>query len=161
MTAFEDGSGRHNYTVTETFVPRQGVPATINGTTASGYPFGLPPNAQAGLAGDWKAASTAVVELKIGITAGVPDVHAFGACSPTPCDMGTVRGITYGPNISATTGKVVLAPFSFGFKNEQLAMVYIAGKTPAADRLLVGNYNEFTDGSGRSNYVVTETFVRA
>ena len=37
--------------------------------------------------------------------------------------MGTVRGITYGPNISATTGKVVLAPFSFGFKNEQLVIV--------------------------------------
>jgi hypothetical protein len=25
---------------------------------------------------------------------------------------------------------------------------------------VVKNYNEFTDGSGRSNYVVTETFTR-
>jgi len=36
----------------------------------------------------------------------------------------------------------------------------VAGKTAATDKLVVTNYNEFTDGSGRSNYVVTETFVR-
>jgi hypothetical protein len=160
LTAFEDGSGRHNYTVTETFVPGQGLPATISGNTASGYPFGLPPNAAARLAGDWKAVSNAVVELKIGITSGVPDVHAFGACSPTPCDMGVVRGITYGPNVSATIGKVVLAPYSFGFKNEQVVIAFVAGTTAATDRLVVKNYNEFADGSGRSNYVVTETFTR-
>jgi hypothetical protein len=161
LTVFEDGSGRHNYTVTETFVPGEGQPATIFGNSTSGYTFGAPPAAAAGFAGDWKAASNAVVELSIGISGGVADVHAFGACSPSACDMGDVRGISYGPNISASTGNVVLAPFSFGFKNEQLVIRFVPGATAATDRLQVGNYNEFTDGSGRSNYVVSETFVRA
>lgn len=161
LTAFEDGSGRHNYSVTETFTPGEGLSPTRSGITAGGYPFGFPPSAQPRLAGDWKATSNAVVELKIGISAGVPSVQAFGSCSPSACDMGTVRGITYGANISSTVGNVVLAPYSFGFKNEQLVISFIAGATPANDRLVVGNYSEFTDGSGRSNYLVTETFARA
>ncbi|MDQ6944996.1 MAG: hypothetical protein M3256_01705 [Actinomycetota bacterium] len=161
LTAFEDASGRHNFTVTETFVPGQGLPATTDGTSASGYPLGFPPSAEAGLAGTWTAPGNAVIKLEINLVFGSPLIHAFGACSPSACDMGTVKGITYGPTISATTGNVVLAPFSFGFKNEQLVIVYVRGTTPARDRLLVGNYNEFTDGSGRSNYVVNETFFRA
>jgi hypothetical protein len=162
LTAFEDGSGRHNYTVTETFVLGQSKqPATMFGNSTSGYPFGAPPAAAAGLAGDWKTTGNSVIELQIGVSGGVPDVHAFGSCSPTACDMGDVRAITYGTNISSTTGNDILAPYSFSFKNEQLYIRYVPGKTPATDKLLVGNYNEFTDGSGRSNYVVSETFTRA
>jgi hypothetical protein len=42
-----------------------------------------------------------------------------------------------------------------------LLISFRAGPPPPHDRLVVGNYSEFTDGSGRSNYLVTETFARA
>jgi hypothetical protein len=42
-----------------------------------------------------------------------------------------------------------------------LVIRFVPGTTAAADRLLVGNYDEFTDGSGRADYVVSETSVRA
>ena len=162
MTVFEDGSGRHNFTMVETFQRGEGPTPTINGLPATGYPMGLPPAALAAMAGAWKnvSATPAVAELKIAISGGAPTVHAFGACSPSNCDMGEVRGITYGANISSTVGRTILAPYSFGFKNEQLVIVY-GRNADGVERLTVGNYNEFTDGSGRSNYTVLETFVRA
>src|SRR5437016_6601874 len=113
MTVFEDGSGRHNYTVVETFRRGEGPAPTSNGLPATGYPIGLPPAAYALMAGAWKntSATPAVDELDISIAGGVPTVHAFGKCSPTDCDMGEIRGITYGANISSTVGKTVLAPY--------------------------------------------------
>ena len=55
---------------------------------------------------------------------------------------------------------MLLAPYTFSFKNEQLVIQLVKGKTPKQDRLVVGNYNEFTDGSGRSNYDMSTTFHR-
>ena len=79
---------------------------------------------------------------------------------PDQLDMGEVRAITYGANVLSTVGRTVLAPYSFGFKNEQLVIVY-GRNADGKETLTVGNYNEFTDGSGRSNCTVQETFVRA
>ena len=67
--------------------------------------------------------------------------------------MGVVRAITYGAAISSTTGNVVLAPFTFNFKNEQLVIAPLKGDHP-----VVGNYNEVTDGSGCSNYNLSTVF---
>jgi hypothetical protein len=162
LTVFEDGSGRHNYRVNETFQPGEGQQPTKAGNAVSGYPIGAPPAPNKAIYGNWKntSASPAVDTLSIAPSGNVPQVHAFGKCSPSDCDMGTVKGITYGVSISSTVGNNVLAPFSFGFKNEQLLISY--GRAPdGTERLTVSNYNEFTDGSGRSNYVMTETFVRA
>jgi hypothetical protein len=162
LTAFSDGSGRRNYTVTETFALGHGQSPTIAGNAVSGYRVGAPPAPIAGLFGTWKnvSASPAVVSLKISNSAGTPLVQAFGACSPSPCDMGTSRGITFGSSVSATSGRTVLAPYSFGFKNQQLLITHWVG-SDGRERLTVENYNEFTDGSGRSNYMRAETFVRA
>ncbi len=160
LTAFEDSSGRHNYTQVETFVPGKGLSATISGVGASGYPHGLPPRALTRLAGSWTAAGSGVTGLTI--TAGAnPTVQAFGACTPTACNLGVSKAITYGATVSTTASSVLLAPYSFSFKNEQLVIKLVRGATSASDKLVVQNYNEFTDGSGRSNYVLTSTFTRA
>jgi hypothetical protein len=158
LDEFEDASGRHNISKVDTFVLGKGLPATINGISASGYPMGAPPAAVAHLAGSWKSSGNGVIALKI--TAGAsPTVAAFGACTPTPCNLGTVKAITYGTNVSSKFGNVLLAPYAFGFKNEQLLIKLIPGTTTDLDRLQVSNYNEFTDG--RSNYRQTTIFTRA
>ncbi len=163
LTVFTDGSGRRNFTVSETFVPGEGQAPTVKGHPAVDYPQGLPPAPVSGMFGTWKntSASPALDSLKVSPGAGgAPLVQAFGACSPTPCDMGTVTGITYGPSISSTTGRTVLAPYSFGFKNQQLVISYSRGRD-GSESITVAHYSEFTDGSGRSNYTRREKFVRA
>ncbi len=77
------------------------------------------------LVGTWQACNKAtrgIVRVEISEVAGVLHVHVFGACSPTPCDWGDVKGLAY------ATGLL------------------------DAGSLLVENYNTFKDGSGRANY---------
>lgn len=162
LTVFEDGSGRKNYTTTETFKLGAARKATKSGLSAAGYPLGNPPSLIAGALGSWTNLnpSGGLVKLTIGGTQAAPTVEAFGQCSPTPCDWGTVRSISYGSSVSSAIGATAVAPYSFGFKNAQLVIRYWL--TAAGDeRLTVTTYNEFTDGSGRSNYVKSETFARS
>jgi hypothetical protein len=162
LTVFEDGSGRRNYNVTETFAKSDGQKPTHSGNPVSGYVLGAPPALASGVLGSWKNISPTggLVAVKITGSVGAPIVNAFGRCSPTACNWGRVRGITYGASISSPTGATLLAPYKFGFKNAQLVIRY-SRTVNRVERLTIAEYNEFTDGSGRSNYAMTETFVRA
>lgn len=160
---FEDGSGRHNYVVAETFVKGSGQAVATSGSTGGNYPTGLEPAPVSGLVGTWNNVSTAdpgVVQIVVTLASdGSLLVHQYGNCTPAPCDNGTVAGITYGTSISATTGKSFLAPWAFSFKNQLLSARLV--NTSSGLRLKVTNLSEFTDGSGRSNYVLNETFAKA
>jgi hypothetical protein len=163
MTVFEDGSGRKDYKVTETFQLGKGLAPTKLGNSVSTYRRGAPPALAAGAFGSWKnvnGSTSSLKGIKISGTVASPVIQAFGACSPTACDWGQVRGTTYGATISSTVGRSVLAPYVFGFKKSQLSISY-GRNAKDVEILVVGEYNEFTDGSGRSNYSMTETFVRA
>ena len=161
LTVFEDGSGRKNYSVDETFKLGKGKAPSITGHNVASYRLGHLPLLNASALGNWvnPVATGNLAKLTIGGTAASPLVHAFGQCSPTPCDWGTVRSITYGTSISSTAGNKMLAPYLFGFKKTQLAIVFHRS-AKGVQTLTVRSYNEFTDGSGRSNYVKTETLVR-
>jgi hypothetical protein len=161
MTVFEDGSGRKNYTRTEVFQHGKGLSVTKLGSPVSTYPLGKAPALTWAAFGSWTAPTPngGLVSLKISGTPAAPVVTTAGQCSPTPCSWGSVRGITYGASISSTVGGTVLAPFTFGFKHAQLVITYSTLST-GQPALRVQVYNEFTDGSGRSNYVLGENFVR-
>ena len=159
LTVFEDRSGRRNYTVTETFARRGSARTTVAAMAATGYVRGAPPALVPAAFRTWTNVNPAggLVAIRITGTSAFPVVRAFGRCTPTPCDLGSVRGITYGPSISASIGTTLLAPYVFSFKNEQLVITYSRSFT-GVQRLTVAEYNEFTDHSGRSNYTMTETF---
>ncbi|MDT4926909.1 MAG: hypothetical protein QOG01_4622 [Pseudonocardiales bacterium] len=162
LTVFEDGSGRKNYKVTETFKLGEPSKPSIAGHPVASYRRGAPPALVAAALGTWSnvAPSGSLVKVKITGTTVNPVVQAFGQCSPTACNWGQVKGITYGASISSTRGTTVLAPYRFGFKNSQLVITYSVTSTKV-EKLTIFEYSEFTDGSGRSNYTKTETFVRA
>jgi hypothetical protein len=163
LTVFEDGSGRRNYGVTENFVRRDGKKATINGHSGVAYPHGAAPALTAGALGNWKnvnSATRSLVKIKVSGSTAHPVVTAYGACSPNPCNWGGSRAITYGTSISSTHGATLLAPYTFSFKKSQLLITYSIDRKKVA-HLTVHEYSEFTDGSGRSNYAATESFVRA
>jgi len=163
MTAFTDGSGRKNFVVNETF--KLGAPKTVTkaGVSRFGYVAGQRPALNASALGTWKPAAPSgnLAKLVIGGTTANPTVHGYGSCSPTPCDWGTVKGLAYGTSISSTKGNYLLAPYTFSFKRDQLVISYYRNPLTGAERITVSSYNEFTDGSGRSNYAKVETLVRA
>lgn len=161
LTVFEDGSGRHNYAVTETFKRGEPQRPTRTGNPVSSYQRGYPPALVVAARGVWHAVSPSggLVKIVINGSALHPVVQAFGACSPTACAWGRSQAITYGDSIGSTQGRTLLAPYTFGFKNAQLVITY-SRDAERAGHLTVSVYSEFTDGSGRSNYVLTQDFVR-
>lgn len=161
LTVFEDGSGRKNYTVTETFARGRAAKTSLNGNPVPTYPLGNPPALVTGAFGTWKnvSAGGALAGVRIAGSPAHPVVQAFGRCTPTACSWGRALGITYGPSIGSATGSTVLAPYTFSFKRAQLVISY-SHPRGQRERLTIAEYNEFTDHSGRSNYAMTETFVR-
>jgi len=73
-------------------------------------------------------------------------VQAFGACSPTPCDWGKVKGLAYAASVSSTEAVAFSAQYKFGFKETILVGALERGS------LVVESFDHFTDGSGRADY---------
>ena len=160
FTTFTDHSGRANFEVTETFVRAGPISPTRSGTAASDYPLGASVSPSHALLGVWFNTAPGGGNIRrIVITLnpnGTLAVRAFGNCVPTLCVWGKVTGITFGTSISSLTGRAFLAPYTFGFANK-----LVDGTVSAkGGRLTVQTYTEFTDHSGRSNYVATDTFTR-
>jgi hypothetical protein len=161
FTTFIPPVRRANFTVRETFArARRAIIPRHSGTPATGYPAGRSVKPVTSLLGTWKNRSPSggnVKEIVLTLNPGGSlGVHAFGNCVPTLCDFGAVRGITFGTGVTSVSGRVFLAPYAFGFKNALLSgSVNLAGTI-----LIVQSYSEFADHSGRSNYVVTDTFTR-
>jgi hypothetical protein len=157
FTTFTDKSGRSNFTVTEKFVhAHQPITPTASGTAATDYPLGDSVTPVPSLLGTWHNTSPGgnIKKIVLAKLNGKLTVHAFGNCVPTLCNWGVVRGITFGTNVSSVSGRVFLAPYKFTFKNALLSgSVNRTGTT-----LTVQANSEFTDHSGRSNYVIVETF---
>ena len=161
FTTFTDHSGRSNFEVTETFV-RSATPIspTLNGTPGHNYPLGDSPSPSVALLGNWVNTSPTGGNIRRIIISlnfnGTLSVRVFGNCVPTSCSWGKVKGITFGTSISSLRGRVFLAPYQFGFANKLVdGSINLFGT-----RLTVRTYTEFTDHSGRSNYVSTDTFFR-
>lgn len=105
--------------------------------------------------GNWSNTNRSTRNIVRVEVTGDNKIHLFGACTPTPCDMGKVPLVTYGRNVSDTNHMAATAQYSFGFKK----MTVIA-KVLGPSRLYLETYSEFTDGSGRQNYWMGETFIK-
>ena len=81
-------------------------------------------------------------------------VDGFGACTPSPCEWGRIAGTVFGPNVSAAIGTSFEAQWNFGFARTVVLATYSAPK-----KVPTLTVREFTDNSGRSNYLSTNTFV--
>ena len=110
------------------------------------------------LVGTWNACDSAtrgIVRVEIAAAGAGITVHAFGACTPSPCDWGAVPGLSYAENVSATAAVAFTAVYKFEFKETILTGVLDSGS------LRVEMFNHFTDGSGRSDYYQRGYFCKA
>src|SRR4249920_2647380 len=73
----------------------------------------------AALVGNWNAcdaATRSLVRIVIAASGAGITVHAYGACTPTPCDWGTVHGLSYAANVSSSEAIALSAHYKFSFK---------------------------------------------
>jgi hypothetical protein len=98
------------------------------------------------------------VDLVVRTSRAGAHVDGFGACSPTPCEWGLIPATVYGPTVTAKTGTSLEAQWNFGFSRTVLLVTLSFPR--AVPTLTVTELTTFTDGSGRSNYVVTEKLVK-
>lgn len=160
FTTFTDHSGRANFTVTETFVRTKPIRPTRNGVPAVDYPLGDSVAPVPSILGTWFNVSPATANIRVIVLGlnpnGTLSVSAFGACVPTLCPWGKITGITFGTSISSVNGRTFLAPYQFRFAKKLAdGTLNLQGNV-----LTVQTYTEFTDHSGRSNYVSADTFTR-
>lgn len=109
------------------------------------------------LVGSWRACNRetrGLVRVDLGKKGRDLTVHVFGACTPTPCDWGTVLGIAYAESVSATAAIAFTAIYDAGFKDTIVTGLLDQGT------LIVETFNRFKDGSGRSNYYSRGYFCR-
>jgi hypothetical protein len=110
--------------------------------------------------GNWRnvdPATRGITRIQIATSPSVR-VRAWGQCTPTDCDMGTVDGFAYGPSVSSnlnTSAQAISAIFRSGF-SEMIFIIRPAG----GGRLQADVYDRFTDGSRRTAFVSTYTFAR-
>jgi hypothetical protein len=109
------------------------------------------------LVGTWtnvNAATNDIVKVVIAASGGGISVDVFGACSPTPCNWGTVAGISYAATVSSVPAVAFSAQYALGFAKSSVTG-HLQGK-----ELIIETFTEFTDGSGRSNLYTTDTMVK-
>jgi hypothetical protein len=109
------------------------------------------------LIGKWEncnKSTRGIVRVELGASGTTLTVHVFGACTPTPCDWGVVRGLAYSENVSSADAVAFSANYKFSFKE-----TIVTGHLNAGC-LVVETYNHFTDGSGRCDYYSREIFCR-
>ncbi len=87
-----------------------------------------------------------LVRLMIATSGKEITVHAFGACSPTPCDWGIVNGLIYADNVTAVPAVAFSAVYTLSFKQTTIVGRLLNGA------LIVETFDHFTDQSGRSDY---------
>ncbi len=107
------------------------------------------------LLGDWRNANPSTPAVTRIILRGLGQnvaVRAFGKCSPTDCDWGTVTGSVYATTVGSNLGIGFSAVYNFSFK-QTIMVGYLSG-----GNLYVLHFNRFTDNSGRSNYFMLERF---
>jgi hypothetical protein len=95
-----------------------------------------------------------IVKLVLSNEDGVFKVQAFGACSPSPCDWGQVKGAVYSARVGSKEGMAFSAFYDFGFMETILAVYLKMGI------LVLDSFNTFKDGSHRSNYFSREFFYQ-
>jgi hypothetical protein len=101
------------------------------------------------LLGTWTNADHNTRDLvRVTITASGTgfSVHAFGACTPTPCDWGVVPGNGFADSVLSGPGVAFTAQYRFTFKE-----TLIVGRIEFG-ALFVETFNHFIDGSCRADY---------
>jgi hypothetical protein len=160
---FTDGSGRRDYFTREFYVPAAGRRPVDSGEFPASLRSGR--NDPSRLLGTWTglapAATKSIATLECGMVDGEFAVRADGVGADGPVDWGTTAADLYAdaafvdyPLASLEYPPAFLATFDHGYMRVHLQARINRGV------LVVCEFTQFTDGSGRSDYFIRECFRR-
>jgi hypothetical protein len=112
----------------------------------------------ASLIGTWKNVDPStkdIVQVVIASSGSGISVTLYGACSPTPCNWGSVSGTAYAANVSSSPAVAFSAQYTLSF-----AQVIVVGHHNGK-QLTLQTFTNFTDGSGRSNLYTTDQLAKS
>jgi hypothetical protein len=151
---FTDGSGRRDYFTREFYVRAEGEqPAT-----AGDFPAALRSgrNDPGRLLGTWRclapAAYKSILTLECDLVGGDFAVRAYGVGVDGPVDWGVAPAHLYADAAYPDYPPAFLATFDHGYMRVHLQARINRGV------LVVCEFTEFTDGSGRSDYFIREGY---
>lgn len=101
------------------------------------------------LVGTWMNCDHAtpnLLRLMIAANGNEINLHAFGACTPNPCDWGQVNGVVYSDNVAKAPAVAFTGTYTFSFKTTTVVGRLFQGA------LIVETFDRFTDNSGRADY---------
>jgi hypothetical protein len=136
-----------------------GLALTIALATAAPT-FATAPTSRSNLVGTWvnvNPATTGIVKVVITNDIFGFRIHTYGACSPTPCDHGSIVASPFSKSVTSSVATGLSAIYDHGF----VKVLVTAKRTAEYDG---GNYLEletrsaFAPGDTRFDYTRTELF---
>jgi hypothetical protein len=121
-----------------------------------------PPTDLSKLVGTWNNVNTAtggLVRIQVSDAGTLLAVQAFGACTPTPCDLGVVNGLPQSLSVVSEVAEGFRATYNTGFSTIVISAQRIYDVN-GGTFLRVTRHTNFAAGDTRSDYVSTEVFRR-
>lgn len=119
-----------------------------------------PPTSVSNLVGTWvnvNANTGGIVKVVISNSSSGFKIHTYGACSPTPCDHGTVSASPFSKSVSSATAHGLIGQYDFGFSTK-LVTAQRTFQFDGATFLEVETRTKFAPGDSRYDYMRTELF---
>jgi hypothetical protein len=85
-------------------------------------------------------------------------VHAWGACTPTPCDWGDAEAYAYAPDVSSSIEQSANSITAVVTNSFSVTILLIRPKD--TNNVTITAYTRFTDGTGRSDFREEGVFHR-
>jgi hypothetical protein len=127
--------------------------------------FAKRPSGSADVTGVWtniNPGTGSIVKVEVTASAlGTLKVHGYGACSPSPCDWGSVYATGYAFDVTSASAESWYATYRFGFKTERLTAIRLSSYNgKPGDFLQVIGQSKFAYGDGRYDYATVDVFQR-
>jgi hypothetical protein len=154
---FTDGSGRRDYFTREFFVPTADRERDATAGDGAPFPAGLlaGENDPARILGTWSildSANMTISSLECTLADGEFTVRAFGPEADKPVDWGTAPAHLYADGANPAEPPSFLVDFELEDRRVHLQGRYYLGVIAGAQ------YHEFTDGSGRTDFMTRDVF---
>ena len=114
------------------------------------------------LVGTWKNISPATANtIQVNITSDATGfkVRTFGACTPTPCDHGTVPALRYSKTVTSAIVHGLSAQYNAGFATRIVTAKRVYDIDGGAF-LELETRTRFAAGDTRQDYMKTELFIK-